>query len=240
MASHAPAVSGARPQWRTFFTEFVKAPRKVASPLASSRLMVEQLLAPVDWSSIRTVVEYGPGTGSFTQVILDRLGSATRLIAVESETGLARHLSASIADPRLIVVNRCALDIGTIVQDLKTDRPDLIVSGLPFSSLPDTDRARLIALDAETGDVCTSFACWRRRGTSSPIRSAGRSNRISPRTSGPWCSATNGGTCRPAISTGARISPDDDAAPPTPCGNRGARARSIADIAEPARREFVA
>ncbi|MBN8831402.1 MAG: methyltransferase [Sphingomonadales bacterium] len=148
MASDAPAVSGARPQWRTFFTEFVKAPRKVASPLASSRLMVEQLLAPVDWSSIRTVVEYGPGTGSFTQVILDRLGSATRLIAVESETGLARHLSASIADPRLIVVNRCALDIGTIVQDLKTDRPDLIVSGLPFSSLPDTDRARLIAQSA--------------------------------------------------------------------------------------------
>jgi phospholipid N-methyltransferase len=148
MASHAPVALRSKPQWKTFFAEFLKAPRKVASPLASSQLMVERLLAPVDWSNVRTVVEYGPGTGSFTELVLERLPAEARLIAVESEEGLARHLHESIADTRLVVVNQSALDIAAILRDLEADRPDLILSGLPFSALPDHERAGLIAQSA--------------------------------------------------------------------------------------------
>jgi SAM-dependent methyltransferase len=53
-------------------------------------------------SAVGPTLEIGPGTGLATRDILTRLSPA-RLVAVEADPALARHLETSIGDPRVTV-----------------------------------------------------------------------------------------------------------------------------------------
>ena len=128
-----------------FFKGFVKHPAMVGSVIPSSRALVDHVLAPVDWSRARVFVEYGPGVGTFTAPILDRLAPDAVLIAVELNPDFVRHLCDTIDDPRLTVVRGSAADIGRILADLGHERADYILSGLPFSTLPEGVGDRIAA-----------------------------------------------------------------------------------------------
>jgi phospholipid N-methyltransferase len=88
-------------------------------------------LAPLPEATL--VVELGSGTGSYTGAILDRLSAQARLIAFEIEPAMAEGLQRKLPDPRLQVVTGSAEDLLTV---LAGDRPEVIVSALPFTSLP--------------------------------------------------------------------------------------------------------
>ena len=45
----------------------------LGSVIPSSRFLVNDLMAQVDWDRARVVVEYGPGVGTITQHILKRM-----------------------------------------------------------------------------------------------------------------------------------------------------------------------
>lgn len=128
-----------------FFRGFVKDPAMVGSVIPSSARLVEHVLAPVDWAKTRLFVEYGPGVGTFTQEILDRLGPDAELIAIETNPDFVDYLRREIRDPRLKVVRGSAADVRRIVQDLGHDQADYIVSGLPFSTLPEGVGPRIAA-----------------------------------------------------------------------------------------------
>jgi phospholipid N-methyltransferase len=57
------------------------------------------------------VVEYGPGTGAFTEVILNLMTPASRLIATERNQGFYRVLMNKISDVRLTIFNLPALEV---------------------------------------------------------------------------------------------------------------------------------
>src|SRR3982751_945254 len=54
------------PQWQ-FLRGFFKNPVMVGSIIPSSKLLIEKMLAPVDWANTKLFVEYGPGVGTFTR-----------------------------------------------------------------------------------------------------------------------------------------------------------------------------
>ena len=56
----------------------------VGSVIPSSKVLIDKMLAPVDWDNTRLFVEYGPGVGTFTRPILDQLGPDARLIAIDT------------------------------------------------------------------------------------------------------------------------------------------------------------
>ena len=120
-----------------FFKGFVKHPAMVGSVIPSSRTMVDHVLRPVDWASVKLFVEYGPGVGTFTRPILDRLPPDGELIAIDLNPDFIDHLRQEIVDPRLKLVRGSAADVRRIVADFGHDRADYILSGLPFSTLPD-------------------------------------------------------------------------------------------------------
>ncbi len=72
---------------------------------------IESQLEKVDRTSAHLFVEYCPGTGEFTRYILQRLPPDAKLIAIESENGLADHLRETIDDRRLPFMRgrRCRL-----------------------------------------------------------------------------------------------------------------------------------
>lgn len=119
-----------------FFRGFLEHPGMVASVIPSSKSTIDAMLAPVDWANCRLFVEYGPGVGTFTTHILDRLPPEGRLLAIDTNSRFVDYLKDTIDDPRFDVVLGSAADVERFVRESGHAGADYIISGLPFSSLP--------------------------------------------------------------------------------------------------------
>ena len=123
------------PQWQ-FLRGFLKNPVMVGSIIPSSRVLIDKMLKPVDWENTKLFVEYGPGVGTFTRIILDRLPQDARLVTIDTNPEFTAFLKESIDDPRLIAVTASAADVEKVLSDRGLGHADYILSGLPFSTLP--------------------------------------------------------------------------------------------------------
>ena len=126
---------GANPQWQ-FLRGFLKHPVMVGSIIPSSRKLMDKMLGPVDWENTRLFVEYGPGVGTFTRPILERLPANATLVTIDTNPEFTRYLKESIDDPRLVAVTGSAADVEKILADRNLGSADYVLSGLPFSTLP--------------------------------------------------------------------------------------------------------
>jgi phospholipid N-methyltransferase len=123
------------PHWH-FLRGFLKHPVMVGSIIPSSKVVIDRMLGPVDWENTKLFVEYGPGVGTFTRPVLDRLGEDSLLIAIDTNADFINYLRQSIDDPRLIAVTGSAADVEAIVAEHGFEKADYVLSGLPFSTLP--------------------------------------------------------------------------------------------------------
>lgn len=126
------ALSTAGPRAR-FLRSFLTSPRQVGAVLPTSRRAVRDTLSLAPVESAHCVVELGAGTGVYTREILARLGPDARLLAFEIDPALSRTLAAEVVDPRLSVIADSATEL---VDHLGGARADVIVSAVPFTSLP--------------------------------------------------------------------------------------------------------
>ena len=123
--------------WGVFLEGFLKHPVMVGSIIPSSRFTIDKMLAPVKWDECRLFVEYGPGVGTFCRPVLERLSRDGRLIVIDTNPLFIDYLRATIADSRFIAVLGSAADVEDIVRAHGHDHADYVLSGLPFSTLPD-------------------------------------------------------------------------------------------------------
>ena len=93
---------------RSFLREFFKANRMVGSVLPSSRFLSGKMLAPIDFSKSKVVVELGPGTGVFTKALLKAMPQDSQLLVIELNEAFAaqalavtRSLGLDDLDPRI-------------------------------------------------------------------------------------------------------------------------------------------
>lgn len=125
-----------RAQMALFARNFFKHPRMLGSIVPSSRFMVNKLLAPVNWDTGRLFVEYGPGIGNISVEVLRRMHPDARLVVFELNDDFAAFLKTEFRDPRLIVAHRSAGDIGKVLAEHGLGKADYIISGIPFSTMP--------------------------------------------------------------------------------------------------------
>lgn len=138
-----PAASVPASSLRVSVQEFLRQPSLVGSAFPASRYLVEQLLAPVDWSRAKVVVEYGPGSGPLTRALLARMPHDSHLVAIDVSPNFTRHLRQTIDDARLIAVTASAASVNAVLHSHGLTCADLIVTGIPFSTMP-PDIARKI------------------------------------------------------------------------------------------------
>lgn len=120
-----------------FFMQFLRHPKMIGSVIPTSETVIEAMLARVDWNETRLFIEYGPGMGTFTRSILERMRPGARLVAIDTCPSFVAHLKDTIKDPRLQVVQGSAADVESILRiDAGEVRPDYVLSGLPLSTLP--------------------------------------------------------------------------------------------------------
>jgi phospholipid N-methyltransferase len=134
--SRTRRAAGAPSPWGLFLRGFLKHPVMVGAVMPSSRYVIDRMLAPVDWQRCKLFVEYGPGVGTFTRPILERLASDATLLVIDTNPEFIAYIRQTIADPRLIAVNGSAADVQAIIAQHGFDHADYIASGLPFSTLP--------------------------------------------------------------------------------------------------------
>lgn len=120
-----------------FLEGFLRHPVMVGSVIPSSRFTISRMLSRVDWDACKLFVEYGPGVGTFCQPVLDRLRRDGQLIVIDTNPDFIDYLRHSITDSRFIAVNGSAADVEAIVAAHGHEKADYVLSGLPFSTLPD-------------------------------------------------------------------------------------------------------
>ncbi|PCD04833.1 methyltransferase [Sphingomonas spermidinifaciens] len=123
--------------WGMFLRGFLKQPAMVGSIVPSSGRLIRRMLAPVDWAGTKLFVEYGPGVGTFSRAILDRLPADGVYLAIDTCPDFVRYLRQTIRDDRMRAVHGSAADVERIVAEHGFEKADYVLSGLPFSTLPD-------------------------------------------------------------------------------------------------------
>lgn len=119
-----------------FAKNFLQHPRMLGSLIPSSRFLVQRLLGRIDWKRAKTIVEYGPGVGTITAQILQRMSPHTKLVVFEMNEDFVRYLKRSFPDRRLHVVHGSAERVQKELDKLKLDGADYIISGIPFTTMP--------------------------------------------------------------------------------------------------------
>ena len=117
-----------------FFRSFIANPRQVGAILPTSRRAVRDMLDMANFAQARCVVELGAGTGVYTEEVVARLHPEARFLAFEVDPELVATLDGRFQDPRIRIINDSAENVGDYLNGTKVD---IIVSGLPFTSLPE-------------------------------------------------------------------------------------------------------
>jgi len=127
-----------------FFSTFVKHPKQIGSVTPSSRFLTKEVLKNIDFKNARYIAEYGPGTGCMTIEILKRARKDANVLCFETNKRFCSYLKENIKDERLVIINDSAENIKKYLEKFNISKIDYIVSGLPFSTLPDRKKFVII------------------------------------------------------------------------------------------------
>ena len=121
-----------------FLLEYIKNPRNVGAVAPSSKYLAQEMINNVDFQNSNCIVEYGPGTGVFTEKILARAKESTKIILIELNKEFYKELVTLYGHKEnVIILNDSAENINEILKENSIEKVDYVISGLPFASLPE-------------------------------------------------------------------------------------------------------
>ena len=128
-----------------FARNFLRHPAMLGSVVPTSRFLIKDLMAQIDWDRARTVVEFGPGVGTITRELLKRMRPDAVLLVIELNQDFVEYLRATIRDPRLRIVHGTAAHARRILAEQGLAPADYIISSLPYSLLSEGLRQEIVA-----------------------------------------------------------------------------------------------
>lgn len=123
-------------------SKFLRNPRTVGAVSASSKAMARDMVEPIPRDKPVKVVELGPGTGSFTRAILERIAPGSRVMAIEVEAEFVERLRPRWPSVEFVLAS--AVELEHLVRARGMQPVDHIVSGLPFASMRVEDSSRIM------------------------------------------------------------------------------------------------
>lgn len=129
-------------EYRTFFSTALRHPAMLGAATPTSHAVAATVAQVVPTTGTPTVVELGPGTGSLSGAIRDRLPRGSRHIGIELNEDLVAHLRGH--KPWLEVMQGDARDLAVLLDKLDIPEVDAVVSSIPWSLLPDDVQADIL------------------------------------------------------------------------------------------------
>jgi len=128
---------------------WIRKPTQVASVCPSSHVLTKFIANRACIRNATTIVDLGPGTGGTTRQILRYAQPKARVLAVELTPEFIPSLESN-GDPRLFIQQGDALQLDTYLQKNRLSSPDVVVSGIPFSTLDKDAADQLMATIHQT------------------------------------------------------------------------------------------
>ncbi len=119
-----------------FIKHAIKSPMQVAYLMPSSPWLIEQIAKSANLEDAKHIMELGPGTGGTTKGILKYMADDAQLMSVEINQKFIDHMENTIDDERLTISNKGAQNLVEIMDQYGWDNADVIISGIPFTTLP--------------------------------------------------------------------------------------------------------
>ena len=113
-----------------FLKNFIKQPKMIGSIIPSSRILSNKMANQIDYQNAKCIIELGPGTGPYTDIILKRKKEKTRYFAFEKNDDMVKILKKKFSD---ITIYNKAEQMTDIIKRNKINNIDYIISGLPFT-----------------------------------------------------------------------------------------------------------
>lgn len=136
-----------------FLKMFIRQPKVNASIIPSSKLAAKGMVRGLDLSAMKFVVELGPGTGVFTDILAQRLPSDCKVLLIELEEEYIAQLKKKY-DHRFEVINVSACSLKDLLRERGIEHVDLVISGLPYT-LPEEVKKPLFSTLLELTDKGT-------------------------------------------------------------------------------------
>jgi len=121
---------------------FLRSPSTVGAVAASSRAMARRMVAHLPTGKPLNIVELGPGTGPFTNAIVQRVDSKSHILAIDREATFVEWVRERW--PSVDCVCASAVDLARLVGERGMAPLDHIISGLPFASLPIDETQKIL------------------------------------------------------------------------------------------------
>jgi len=119
-----------------FLKNAILKPKQVAYFFPSSSTLIHAIAKKSELSQHKHVVELGPGTGGTTKGILSEMNPDATLCSVEINKDFCNYIRKTIDDERLVVCHDAAQTLKQIINKQGWQHADLVISGIPFTTLP--------------------------------------------------------------------------------------------------------
>jgi phospholipid N-methyltransferase len=132
-----------------FLKGFLRRPADVGSVIPSSRFLERRIIRYAELDTAQCVVELGPGTGGTTRAFLDKMKPDSHLLAIELDPQFCKIVRQN-HDRRLIVHQGSAEDLPELIEHYRIPPPQVVISGIPFSTMPREVGERVIEAIRDT------------------------------------------------------------------------------------------
>lgn len=123
----------------SFFKEYIKNPFKVGAIAPSTKSLAKEMVKDIDFSNTNYIVEYGAGTGVFTKEIVERSTTKTKILVFENNKKFYKDLENKYKrNSNVIIINDGAENVLYHLKKNKISKVDFVISGLPFTSFPES------------------------------------------------------------------------------------------------------
>ena len=121
----------------SFLKQFLLHPASVGAMFPAPKRLISEIMSYIDFRSSKLkIVEYGAGTGAFTERIAKQLKKGDIFIVIESNEDFFQILREKFKDNKCVVVyHDGAENICSILQKENIQTVNYIISGIPLSIL---------------------------------------------------------------------------------------------------------
>ena len=110
--------------------------RTLGSVAPSSPHLIKKMLADIDFSKEKIIIEFGIGDGCFTKEILKRLSPKGKLICFEIDKEFCQSARKKFKDDRFVMIEGGAETLTEVLKAHHLTKVDCVISSLPLAILP--------------------------------------------------------------------------------------------------------
>lgn len=131
-------------QKKNFISQFFKNKKMIGSMVPSSRFLAKKMLQHIDFKRSKVIIELGPGTGVFTDRLLELMEPDCTLLIFELNDNFYHQLSDRIKDSRVQLIHDSAERLSDYLKRFNLEQADVIVSSLPLANFPKSLRENIL------------------------------------------------------------------------------------------------